>query len=150
MTAAPPRPLDQRRRDTLARFEADIDTWVATADAGGTATLVPLSYLWDGTTFTLATREDSPTGRNLTTSGRARLAIGTTRDVVLVDGTVETMTLETVPGELADAFGARHWDARLSRHRYAYYRVTPVRVQAWREENELVGRTIMRDGRWLA
>jgi hypothetical protein len=27
--------------------------------------------------------------------------------------------------------------------------VTPRRIQAWREENELAEREIMRDGRWL-
>lgn len=25
----------------------------------------------------------------------------------------------------------------------------PVRVQAWREADEIAGRTLMRDGRWL-
>ena len=32
---------------------------------------------------------------------------------------------------------------------YAYLRVTPRRIQAWREENELAEREIMRDGHWL-
>jgi hypothetical protein len=26
---------------------------------------------------------------------------------------------------------------------------TPVRIQAWREENELADRDLMREGRWL-
>jgi NADPH-dependent FMN reductase len=29
-------------------------------------------------------------------------------------------------------------------------RLRPRRIQAWREENELAGRDLMRDGRWLA
>jgi len=28
--------------------------------------------------------------------------------------------------------------------------VTPLRIQAWREENELAGRTIMRSGVWVS
>jgi len=28
-------------------------------------------------------------------------------------------------------------------------RVRPLRIQAWREENELAGRLLMRDGIWL-
>jgi len=32
---------------------------------------------------------------------------------------------------------------------YAYLRVTPRRIQAWREENELAEREVMRDGHWL-
>jgi hypothetical protein len=30
-----------------------------------------------------------------------------------------------------------------------YFRIVPYRVQAWREVNELRGRTLMRDGQWL-
>jgi hypothetical protein len=145
-----PRSTEQRKQDTLARLGKDVDAWVASADPDGGAYLIPLSYLWDGATLTFATPEASPTGRNLRASGRAKLALGTTRDVVLIDGSVEAFTLETVPGDLADAFAAKLWDARRSTPRYAYFRVTPRQVAAWREENELKGRVIMRDGRWLA
>jgi hypothetical protein len=149
MAPEPPRSAADRKRDTLARLDHDIDAWVASADRDGNAYLVPLSFVWDGTAFTLATVESSPTGRNLRASGRVRLAIGLTRDVVLIDGTVEAFSRETVPAELADAFAARLWDARVGTTRYAYFRVTPRRIQAWREENELAGRDLMRDGHWL-
>lgn len=33
---------------------------------------------------------------------------------------------------------------------YAYFRIVPDRVQAWRERNEMAGRALMRDGHWLA
>jgi hypothetical protein len=32
---------------------------------------------------------------------------------------------------------------------YAYFVVTPVLLQSWREANELKGRTLMRDGGWV-
>jgi hypothetical protein len=32
---------------------------------------------------------------------------------------------------------------------FAYFRLTPERIQAWREENELAGRELMRHGAWL-
>jgi hypothetical protein len=149
MTAPPPRPLQQRKQDTLARLSRDMDAWVATADHDGHAYLLPLSFLWDGTAFTVATPESSRTGRNLRSSGRARLAIGPTRDAVLVDGVVEAFTLETVPADLARAFAEKLWDPREETARYAYFQITPRRIQAWREENELADRDLMRDGRWL-
>jgi nitroimidazol reductase NimA-like FMN-containing flavoprotein (pyridoxamine 5'-phosphate oxidase superfamily) len=149
VTPEPPRPAAQRKQDTLTRLQTEADAWVASADADGNAYLIPLSFLWDGATLTFATVESSPTGRNLRRSGRVRLAIGETRDVVLIDGTVETFTRETVPAALAEAFAARHWDARRGSTRYAYFRVTPRRIQSWREENELAGRDLMRDGTWL-
>jgi hypothetical protein len=150
VTKPPPRTAAQRKRDTLARLEGDIDAWVATADPQGTAYLVPLSFLWDGATLTVATPQESPTGRNLRAGRRARLAVGPTRDVVLMDGTVEAFSLETVPPGLGEEFAARLWDVRQEKQRYGYFRFTPVRIQAWRESNELAGRDLMRDGRWLA
>ena len=130
MTEPPPRPLEQRKQDTLDRLSHDVDAWVATADRDGNAYLVPLSFLWDGTAFTVATPESSRTGRNLRSSGRARLAIGPTRDAILIDGTVEAFTLETVPAGLAGAFADKLWDPRAEEVRYAYFRITPRRIQA--------------------
>ena len=33
---------------------------------------------------------------------------------------------------------------------YRWFRVIRRRIQAWREANEITGRELMRDGRWLA
>ncbi len=83
-------------------------------------------------------------------TGRARLGIGPTRDVVLVDGTVRAVTPEDLPEEDAEVFaGKTGFDPRRLAARYLYFRVFPERIQAWREENELRGRELMRDGRWL-
>ncbi|MBM0234391.1 pyridoxamine 5'-phosphate oxidase family protein [Micromonospora sp. STR1_7] len=149
MKPEPSRNLEQRKQDTLARLNEDLDAWVASADRDGNPYLVPLSFLWDGVAFILATAESSPTARNLRFSGRVRMSVGPTRDVVLIEGTVETFSRETVPGDLADAFATKLWDARVGTTRYAYFRVTPRRIQAWREENEISGRDLMRDGYWL-
>lgn len=133
----------------MDRLDHDLDAWVASADREGNAHLVPLSFLWDGVALTLATAGSSPTARNLRSSARVRMAVGPTRDVVIIEGTVETFSRETVPVDLADAFAAKFWDARIGAIRYAYLRVTPRRIQAWREENEIAGRDLMRAGRWL-
>ncbi len=46
MTAAPPRPAEQRKADAIAMLTTPgIDVWVATAGDGG-AHLVPLSLAW--------------------------------------------------------------------------------------------------------
>src|SRR5215218_4683551 len=98
MDPQPPRSRQQRQHDTRTRLDQDIDAWVATADpAGSTPYLVPLSFLWDGQTVLLATPAASPTGRNLQTSGLVRLGLGPTRDVVLIEGTVETLAPEALP-----------------------------------------------------
>ena len=100
MTA--PRPATERKRDTLARLERDVDVWVATA-RGDIPHLIPLSFLWDGARLLLATPDSSVTARNLRATGRARLTLGTTRDVVVIEGTAQSLPLAAVPPVTADA-----------------------------------------------
>lgn len=150
-TAEPPpaRPRAQRRLDTLARLTADVDLWVASADQAGGAYLVPLSFYWDDETLTVATPRASRTARNLMRAGRARVALGTTRDVVIVEGSVEAVAIGSDPAlEEAHAHAAG-FDPRTLAEEYVYLRITPTEIQAWREANELAGRQLMRGGVWL-
>jgi hypothetical protein len=145
----PARPRAQRRSDTLAKLESEIDLWVASADQTGGAYLVPLSFYWDGSTVTLATPAASRTGRNLARAGWARVALGPTRDVVIIEGPVEVSPIGADP-RLEDAYAeATGWDPREEANEYVYLRVAPQEIQAWRESNELVGRRLMRGGEWL-
>ncbi|MEV0321638.1 pyridoxamine 5'-phosphate oxidase family protein [Streptomyces sp. NPDC050658] len=146
----PPRGLEERLRDTRARLESDVDLWVATSGSPGGVHLVPLSYLWDGTAFLISTPRASITGRNLIADGQVRLSLGPTRDVVIVDGTAEPVDIAGLGAKAGDAFAAKTgFDPRELDEPYQYFRVRPQRIQAWREANELRGRTLMRDGDWL-
>jgi len=151
MTQEPARTAKQRTQDTLRRLEQDEDAWVATAtEDGGAPYLVPLSFVWDGTTLLFATPAASPTGRNLAATGVARIGIGPTRDVVMIEGTVVMLTPADLPEEDAEIFASKTgFDPRRLATPYSYFRVLPQRVQAWREANELKGRDLMRDGEWL-
>jgi len=147
----PARTLEQRTKDTRYRLEHDTDAWVATADAaGGSPYLVPLSFLWEGATLLVATPLSSPTGRNLRAGGRVRIGIGLTRDVVLVEGDVhEIVAGADIPGDVGDALAAKTGFDPREFSFYAYFRIQPQRIQAWREVNELSGRDLMREGRWF-
>lgn len=150
MTNASPRGLEDRLRDTRARLENDVDLWVATSGSPGGAHLIPLSYLWDGTAFLISTPRASITSRNLLADSRVRLSLGPTRDVVLVDGTAEPVDIAHLGQEKGDAFATKTgFDPRELDQPYQYFMIRPRRIQAWREENELRGRDLMRDGRWL-
>jgi hypothetical protein len=145
----PPRPRSQRKTDVLAKLEGDVDLWVASADEAGNAYLVPLSYYWDGSTLTIATPGASRTARNLVRAGWARVALGPTRDVVIVEGPVEAVPLGT-DARLEDAHArAAGFDPRTLADEYVYLRITPHEIQAWRESNELEDRQLMRKGEWL-
>jgi hypothetical protein len=126
-----------------------VDVWVATASPAGAAHLVPVSLAWIDERAVIAVEGSSVTARNLTASGAARLAIGPTRDVVMIDATLENAVDVGGDGPLGAAYVAQaDWDPRLSGG-YVFLVLRPVRVQAWREANEIAGRTLMRDGTWL-
>jgi nitroimidazol reductase NimA-like FMN-containing flavoprotein (pyridoxamine 5'-phosphate oxidase superfamily) len=144
MNPPPARSPEQRKQDTLRRLEQDVDLWVATA--GGAPYLVPLSFLWDGAILLIATADASPTGRNLRANGRVRLGLGLTRDVVIIDGTA---TATEVSDAVGDAFAAKTGFDPRNLTGYRFFAIQPERIQAWREENELAGREIMRAGAWL-
>lgn len=154
MTVQPPRDGAARKQHVLRLLETEIDAWVATADEQGEVCQIPLSFLWHEGRLVFATPEGSVTGRNLARTGRVRLALGATRDVVLIQGGVTSVASADVDPAVGDAFAARHtWDPRGDQAgkagAYAFFFVTPLLVQAWREANELKGRTLMRDGAWL-
>ncbi|HJS26613.1 MAG TPA: pyridoxamine 5'-phosphate oxidase family protein [Actinomycetota bacterium] len=139
----------RRVADTLERLRTDVDLWVASASDTGDAYLVPLSFHWDGSRLTVATPRESVTARNLIRAGRARVALGETRDVVIVEGPVEEIALGTEP-ELEEAHArAAGFDPRELSEEYVYLRITPEQIQAWREANELEGRRLMARGTWL-
>ena len=109
-----------------------------------------LSFVCDGAAVTFATPRSSRTARNLGRAGSARVALGLTRDVVMLDGVVEAIAIGTDPA-LEEAHAASTgFDPRAEPEEYVYLRITPREIQAWREANELSGRKVMRAGRWLA
>ena len=144
----PTRGAAERRADALEALRGNRDVWVASADETGAAHLIPLSFLWDGARLIVATPEASKTTRNLRRAGWARVALPSPDDVVIIEGSLEFLSTDG-DSELADAHAAATgFDARAEPETYVYIRLTPSRVQAWRDVAELRGRTIMRDGRW--
>ena len=151
-----PRSASVRKTDTLAKLQAiGEDVWVASASASqrGEALpyLVPLSLAWIDDRVVVALGADSRTALNVKQSGLARLALGRTRDVVVIDATLDrAIPAEEIDADLAQRYAAQaDWDPREERGDYVYLVLRPVRIQAWREANELTGRTLMRTGDWL-
>ena len=146
----PPRDASTRKADTLTLLATPaIDVWVATATASGAAHLVPLSLAWVDGNAVIAVDASSATARNLTASGEARLAVGPTRDVVMIDAILDRAVDVAEDDGLWSAYTKQaDWDPRNGTG-YLFLVLRPQRIQAWREANEIAGRTLMRDGTWL-
>lgn len=145
-----PRGGEARKADTLAMLATPaIDVWVSSASAAGEAHLVPLSLAWVDERAVIAVAETSVTARNLTASGRARLAVGPTRDVVMIDAELDRVVGVGEDEAVGEAYaGQADWDPRRDSG-YVFFVLRPVRIQAWREADEIEGRTLMRDGAWI-
>ena len=145
-----PRSLEARKADTLATLSTQaVDVWVATASPAGRPHLVPLSLGWVDGRVVLALEGSSLTARNLRATGTARLAVGPTRDVVMIDAVLESEVDQGADERLGAAYADQaDWDPRGSEG-YVYLVLRPERVQAWREVEEAADRDLMRDGRWL-
>jgi len=145
------RTVEARKADVLVALERQGDLWLATADAAGRPHLIAVSAWWDGTDLVIATTAGSRTASNLAAGPLVRLAAGAPNDVIMIDARVVENVAASQAPEVADGFTiAVGWDPREVGEGWAFYRLRPTRIQAYRGYDELEGRDVMRSSRWLA
>jgi general stress protein 26 len=143
---------EQRKLDALNKLTAnETNVWVATSSSTGAVHLVPVTHTWNGSEVVIATGSTSRTVSNATTNRRVRLALGETRDVVMIDATVaDVIPARESPPDFGDAYASQAgWDPRSDPGDYVYLALKPERIQVWREGEDPVGRTVMRNTSWL-
>jgi hypothetical protein len=151
ITVSEPRTVKARKADVLAALEGQKDLWIATADRGGRPHMIALSAWWDGSGVVIATVGTSRTARNLSDNPTARLALGAPDDVTVIDARVADRRSVSDSPDLAGGFAAAvGWDPREVGEGWMFFRLEPVRVQAYKGYDELEGRDVMRNSRWLA
>lgn len=146
------RSLEERKADALAKLAAvEANVWVASASLAGAVHLVPMTHTWNGSQVVLATEPRSRTVANVTANPRVRLALGETRDVVMIDAAlVEAVPGSEAPAPLVEGYAAQAgWDPRTDSGDYVYLVLGPERIEVWREAEDLAGRTVMRNGVWV-
>ncbi|GAA2657307.1 hypothetical protein GCM10010400_13350 [Streptomyces aculeolatus] len=148
MSADMPRPHAERVAAARLRLAQDFQMWLSTGGHAGPH-LIPVAFVADGDALVTATGEGSRTVRNLRETGRARLAVGTTADVVMVDAALDDLVpVPRVATDVADRFAAVSHDPR-ERPGNVYIRLRPQRIQVWNGFHEFPGRTVMLKGDWL-
>ncbi len=145
-----PRSLAERRMAAQERLESGHQLWLATGSDGRGAHLIPVAYVWDGSALTTATFTSSRTVTNLRAHPRARVAIGDTADVVMIDTDASLITVPNIGGDLAERYAKVSTDPRSHPEgMFVYLRLQPRRIQVWNGLHEFVGRTVMAGGHWL-
>jgi Pyridoxamine 5'-phosphate oxidase len=140
----------QRVDHAKSLLQHDADTWIATASAQGEVHLVPLSLSWDGSSIVLATDAGSATARNIAATGRTRLAVGSSRDVVLIHASAMVVPCDEADESTCATFVKRTgWNPIKEAGQWAFIVVKPIKVLVWQNLSEIPGRTAMRDGEWL-
>jgi nitroimidazol reductase NimA-like FMN-containing flavoprotein (pyridoxamine 5'-phosphate oxidase superfamily) len=149
LQAAPPRSAIERRSDTVELLESAYQLWLSTSGPESGPHLIPVAFVWNGSWITMATFVESRTAANLRDDPRTRLAVGSTADVVILDGDVSFVAVDEMDTETADRFAAVSHDPRVMPG-LVYLRFTPRRIQAWNGFHEFDGRTVMAGGNWRA
>jgi hypothetical protein len=142
---------EERKSDALAKLAAvGANVWIASASLTGAVHLVPVTHTWNGSQVVVATGSGSRTVANVSANPRVRLALGETRDVVMIDAVlVGAVPTAEAPAAMADGYAAQAgWDAR-SDVDNIYLVFGPERVQVWREGEDPDGRTVMRNRTWV-
>lgn len=144
---ADPRSISQRIVDTVSRLQNDTDAWLASTDAER-PWLAPLSFLWHEGHLLFATDSSTPTASNARAVPVVRVALGHTRDVVIVQGQAAISGSADLTDDEVASYQNKHGsDPRTWAD--SVIRVRPVRILAWREDEELAGRLLMTAGSWL-
>jgi hypothetical protein len=134
------RTVAERMADVVAALQGQGQMWLATADDAGRPHLIAVSAWWDGS------------ASNMARGRRVKLASGSPDDAILIDAeVVESTAAADAPAALTSGFSAAlGWDPREVGDDWAFYRLRPSRIQAYRGYEELEGRDVMRRSRWLA
>jgi general stress protein 26 len=143
---------EERKADALAKITATkANVWVASASRSGGVHLIPVTHTWNGSQHVLTTEPRSKTVTNVMANPRVRLALGETRDVVMVDAIlIEAIPAAEAPAMVAEGYASQAgWDPRTDSGDYVYLVFRPERIQVWREDEDLAGRTVMRNGAWV-
>lgn len=141
------RSTSERRRHAVEMLESGHQLWLSTASPQSGPHVIPVAFVWNGSSITMATSADSRTAANLRHDPRARLAVGSPADVVVLDGDVSFVAVDDMDTEMADRFAAVSHDPRVMPG-FVYLRFAPRRIQVWNGFHEFEGRTVMAGGHW--
>jgi pyridoxine/pyridoxamine 5'-phosphate oxidase len=118
----------------VERLTASRNYWIVTADEDGRPRAIPVWGLWFDDAVVFGTNERSRKARNLDRDPRVVVHLESGNEVVILEGTAETVELT---GEMSDELHAKYdWRPEPGTDDSTrWYRLRPGRAQAWLEQD---------------
>lgn len=118
------------------RLVAARNYWVCTTRADGRPHAMPVWGLWHDGTVLFSTDPESVKARNLAARPDTVVHLESGDDVVVVEGRAERVPPADLPADFVDAYENKYGHRLdVSIPEFAFYRVRPSRVLAWREQD---------------
>ncbi|HWM36291.1 MAG TPA: hypothetical protein VNS49_04105, partial [Streptomyces sp.] len=92
----------------------------------------------------------SRTVANLDAHPQARIALGDTADVVMIDADASLVEVPAIGADIAERYAQVSHDPRTyPAGTFLYLSLHPRRIQVWNGFHEFPGRTVMQQHQWL-
>jgi hypothetical protein len=110
--------------------------WICTTRADGRPHAMPVWGLWLAESIVFSSDPGSTKGRNLAERAEVVVHLESGDEVVVAEGRAERLAPAELPTEFVEAYEAKY-DHRVdtSNPMFAFYRLRPARVLAWRESD---------------
>ena len=151
MTSTPLRDVGTRKKDVLEVLGKNGRYWLGTADPTGKPHVIAVSAWWESDALVMATVGTSRTARNMEMNPRVTLATGAFNDAIIIHAQmIETRAVGDAP-DIAQGFkAALGWEPSEVSEGWAFFRLRPTRIKAFRDFGEIEGRDVMVNSKWLA
>jgi hypothetical protein len=124
------------------RLAGSRNYWVCTTRGDGRPHAIPVWGLWLEGAVVFSTDPESVKGRNLAARPEIVIHLESGDEAVIVEGRAERLTVAGIPATFVDDYEAKYGHrVDTSNPGFAFYRVAPVRVLAWRESDFPTGAT---------
>ena len=118
------------------RLERAHNYWVVSASPSGRPHAAPIWGLWDDGAFYFSTARGSRKGQNLAANLFAVVHLESGDEVVILEGTVEEITVRQQLDTLAAAYGEKYTlEIKFDDPGSVVYALAPERAFAWRESD---------------
>lgn len=121
---------------TTERLSASRNYWVCTTRADGRPHAMPVWGLWLHDAVWFSADPQSVKGRNLAARPDLVIHLESGDEAVVMEGRVEYVAAPQLPSGFVPAYAAKYGhELDTSNPDFGFYRVVPVKVLAWREQD---------------